>query len=53
MKWRVVYRQRASEPWQEAYFATCGAAYRFKQTKRRQLWSAFVQCLHADGVWEG
>jgi hypothetical protein len=54
MKYRVVYRQTAAQPWQEKEFATRPAAMTFKAQMRGRLWAAKVQWWHeVDGMWIG
>lgn len=43
---RVVYRQRARDAWQEREFATLIEAHRFKHQQRARLWAAAVQYWH-------
>ncbi len=53
MNYRVSYRLRITDDWNEAEFATFGEAYKFKKIQRAKLWIATIHVKHANGQWVG
>lgn len=43
MKYRVCFRQRARDDWQEREFTDYAEAKRFKIAKQAAIWAAFIQ----------
>lgn len=50
---RVNFRQRARDDWQERVFETKREALDFKAKMRAQLWAACIHMKCADGRWLG
>lgn len=49
--YRVIFRHRVTDPWQEELHPTRRAAFARKAALRARLWAAVVQTQDAAGQW--